>query len=67
MTEAEEEESAQLYEKYDAAVDIALNLAEGTELTAAEKQIYDDAMKVVYEKSWHLANYVKSLMPEKTS
>ena len=65
MTEAEEEESAQLYEKYDAAVDIALNLAEGTELTAAEKQIYDDAMKVVYEKSWHLANYVKSLSPEK--
>ena len=65
MTEAEEEESAQLYEKYDAAVDIALNLAEGTELTAAEKQIYDDAMRVVYEKSWHLANYVKSLSPEK--
>ena len=65
MTETEEEESAQLYEKYDAAVDIALNLAEGTELTAAEKQVYDDAMKVVYEKSWHLANYVKSLMPEK--
>ena len=65
MTEAEEEESAQLYEKYDAAVDIALNLAEGTELTAAEKQIYDAAMKVVYEKSWHLANYVKSLSPEK--
>ena len=65
MTEAEEEESAQLYEKYDTAVDIALNLAEGTELTAAEKQIYDDATKVVYEKSWHLANYVKSLMPEK--
>ena len=65
MTEAEEEESAQLYEKYDAAVDMALNLAEGTELTAAEKQMYDDAMKVVYEKSWHLANYVKSLSPEK--
>lgn len=65
MTEAEEEESAQLYEKYDAAVGMALNLAEGTELTAEEKQIYDDAMKVVYEKSWHLANYVKSLSPEK--
>ena len=65
MTEAEEEESAQLYEKYDTAVDIALNLAEGTELSAAEKRIYDDAMKVVYEKSWHLANYVKSLAPEK--
>ena len=65
MTEAEEAEVEQLYEKNEAAVDLALNLAEGTELTAAEKQIYDDAMKVVYEKSWHLANYVKSLMPEK--
>ena len=64
MTEAEEEESAQLYEKNDAVVDLALNLAEGTELTPEEKQIYDDAMKVVYEKSWHLANYVKSLAPE---
>ena len=65
MTESEEEESAQLYEKYDAAVGMALNLAEGTELTAEERQMYDDAMKVVYEKSWHLANYVKSLSPEK--
>ena len=64
MTEAEEEESAQLYEKMDEAVNAALNRAEGTELTAAEQQIYDNAMKVVYEKSWHLANYVKSLMPE---
>ena len=49
----------------DAAVDVALNRAEGTELTAAEQQTYDNAMKVVYEKSWHLANYVKSLSPEK--
>ena len=65
MTEAEEEESGQFYEKMDAAVDIALNRTEGTELTAAEQQTYDDAMKVVYEKSWHLANYVKSLSPEK--
>ena len=64
MTEAEEEESAQLYEKMDEAVNVALTRAEGTELTAAEQQMYDDAMKVVYEKSWHLANYVKSLMPE---
>ena len=39
MTAAEEEESAQLYEKYDAAVGTALSLAEGTELTAEEKQI----------------------------
>ena len=65
MTEAEEEESGQFYEKMDAAVDIALNRTEGIELTAAEQQTYDDAMKVVYEKSWHLANYVKSLTPEK--
>lgn len=64
MTEAEEEESGQFYEKMDEAVNIALTRAEGTELTAAEQQMYDDAMKVVYEKSWHLANYVKSLMPE---
>lgn len=65
MTEAEEEESAQLYEKTDAAVDLALNLAEGTELSAEEQQIYAEAMKVVYEKSWHLTNYVKSLAPER--
>ena len=65
MTAAEEAEVEQLDEKSGDAADLALNLVEGTELTAAEKQIYDNAMKVVYEKSWHLANYVKSLMPEK--
>ena len=64
MTEAEEDASGQFYEKMDEAVNIALNRVEGLELTAAEQQIYDNAMKVVYEKSWHLANYVKSLMPE---
>ena len=64
MTEAEEEESGQFYEKMDAAVDIALNRTEGMELSAVEQQTYDNAMKVVYEKSWHLANYVKSLTPE---
>ena len=65
MTEVEEDESAQLYEKNEATVDIALDRAEGTELTADEQQTYDNAMKVIYEKSWHLANYVKSLAPEK--
>ena len=65
MTEVEEDESAQLYEKTEATVDIALDRAEGTELTADEQQTYDNAMKVIYEKSWHLANYVKSLAPEK--
>ena len=65
MTEAEEEESGQFYEKMDAAVDIALNIAEDAEISATEQQTFDDAMKVVYAKSWHLANYVKSLSPEK--
>ena len=65
MTEVEEDESAQLYEKNEATIDIALDRAEGTELTADEQQTYDNAMKVIYEKSWHLANYVKSLAPEK--
>ena len=67
MTEAEEEESGQFYEKMDAAVDIALNIAEDAEISPTEQQTFDDAMKVVYEKSWHLANYVKSLSPEKSS
>ena len=65
MTEAEEEESGKFYEKMDAAVDIALTIKEGGEVSAADRQTYKDAMKVVYQKSWHLANYVKSLMPEK--
>ncbi|RKU08842.1 hypothetical protein C6503_22290 [Candidatus Poribacteria bacterium] len=65
MTEAEEEESGKFYEKMDAAVDIALTIKEGGEVSAADIQTYNDAMKVVYEKSWHLANYVKSLMPAK--
>lgn len=64
MTEAEEEESGALYEKMDAAVDVALNRTEGTALSAEEQALYDTAMAVVYEKSWHLANYVKSLAPE---
>ena len=65
MTEAEDEESAAFYEKMDVAVDIALRITEGETLNAADRQTFDNAMKVVYEKSWHLANYVKSLSPEK--
>lgn len=65
MTEAEDEESAAFYEKMDAAVDIALRITEGDTLNAADRQSFNNAMKVVYEKSWHLANYVKSLSPEK--
>ena len=64
-TEDEDEESAAFYEKMDVAVDIALRITEGETLNAADRQTFDNAMKVVYEKSWHLANYVKSLSPEK--
>ena len=62
MTETEEDIG--VFMKIWMRLNVALNRAEGTELTAPEQQMYDDAMKVVYEKSWHLANYVKSLMPE---
>ncbi len=65
LTEEEQAEYDQLYEKWDTAVLAALDRAEGTELTPETQKIYDDAMKAVYEKSWHLANYVKSLSPEK--
>ena len=65
LTEAEDEESAAFYEKMDVAVDIALRITEGETLNAADRQTFENAMKVVYEKSWHLANYVKSLSPEK--
>ena len=65
LTEAEQEEYGKLYDKYDTTVVAALDRAEGTELTPEAQKIYDDAMKVVFEKSWHLANYVKSLSPEK--
>lgn len=64
MTPEEEEESGTLYEKMDEAVLVALDRAEGTELTPEAQNMYDDAMRIVYEKSWHLANYVKSLSPE---
>ena len=65
MTEAEDEESAAFYEKMDVAVDIALRITEGETLSPEDQLTFDNAMKVVYEKSWHLANYVKSLSPEK--
>ena len=65
LTTEEEELAAQYFEIYDTAVTAALDWAEGLEMTPETLKIYNDAMKVVYEKSWHLANYVKSLSPEK--
>ncbi len=65
ITPDEESEYEKYSEKIENAIDAALDRAEGMELTPEAQKIYDDAMKVVYEKSWHLANYVKSLVPEK--
>ena len=65
ITPEDETEYAKYSEKMENAIDAALDRAEGTELTPEAQKMYDEAMKVVYEKSWHLANYVKSLSPEK--
>ena len=64
MTEAEEEEYNQLDEKMGNAFEILDLMADG-DTTEEQKQIYDTAMKAFNAKSWHLANYVKSLSPEK--
>ncbi|MYF57107.1 c-type cytochrome [Candidatus Poribacteria bacterium] len=65
LTTEEEERAAQYFEINDTAATAALDWAEGLEMSPETLKIYNDAMKVVYEKSWHLANYVKSLSPEK--
>ena len=64
LSEAEEEEYAVLEEKLFMFEDIMLNVEEGMELTPEEQTKLDTALKPIFEKSWHLANYVKSLGPE---
>ena len=64
MTEEEETEYAELEEKAIHYEDIMLDIEEGNEVTADDQKKLDDAMKPIYEKSWHLANYVKSLGSE---
>lgn len=64
MTAAEEEEYAQLDEKMGNAFDVLDQVAEGT-ANEEQQQMYDKAIQTFYRKSWHLANYVKSLSPEK--
>ncbi|MDE0086798.1 MAG: ethylbenzene dehydrogenase-related protein, partial [Candidatus Poribacteria bacterium] len=64
MTESEEEEYNQLDEKMSNAYEILDLMADG-DATEEQKHIYDTAMKAFNVKSWHLANYVKSLSPEK--
>ena len=65
LTTEEEELAAQYFEINDTAATAALDWAEGLEMSPETLKIYNNAMKSVYEKSWHLANYVKSLSPEK--
>ena len=64
MTEEEETEYAELEEKAIEYEDIMLDIEEGNEVTADDQKKLDDAMKPIFEKSWHLANYVKSLGSE---
>ena len=61
MTEEEETQYAELYEKAYEYEDIMLKIEEGDEISPEEQKKLDDAMKPVFEKNWHLANYVKSL------
>lgn len=64
LSDAEEGEYAELEEKLFMVEDIMLNVEEGVELTPEEQTTLDTALKPIFEKSWHLANYVKSLGPE---
>ena len=61
MTEEEETEYAELEEKAYEYEDIMLRIEEGDEISPEDQKKLDDAMKPVFEKNWHLANYVKSL------
>lgn len=64
LSETEEEEYAALEEKLFMFEDIMLKVEEGEELETDEQTKLDTALKPIFEKSWHLANYVKSLGPE---
>ena len=61
LTEAEQAEYDALEEKLFGFEDIMLKLEEGETLTPEEQRDLDAAMKPIFEKSWHLANYAKSL------
>ena len=63
-TAAEEDEYALLDEKMGNAFDILDLMAEDS-ANEEQKQSHAEFMKTFYNKSWHLANYVRSLSPEK--
>lgn len=64
MTEEEETEYTELEEKAYEYEDLMLRIEEGDEISVEEEKKLGDAMKPIFEKSWHLANYVKSLGSE---
>ena len=64
LSEAEDEEYVALEEKLFMFEDIMLKVEEGETLEPDEQTKLDTALKPIFEKSWHLANYVKSLGPE---
>ncbi|MCZ6678772.1 MAG: c-type cytochrome [Candidatus Poribacteria bacterium] len=64
LADAEQTEYEGLEEKLYAFEDIMLKVEEGEEPTPEEKAKLDVGMKPIFEKSWHIANYVKSLGPE---
>ncbi len=64
LSAAEEEEYVGLEEKLFMFEDIMLKVEEGEKLGPDEQTKLDTALKPIFEKSWHLANYVKSLGPE---
>ena len=63
LTEAEQGEYEQLEEKLYAFEDITLKVEEEEVLTPEEQEKLDEALKPIFESSWHLANYVQSLGP----
>ena len=64
MTDEEDEEFNQLDEKMGNAYDILDLMTDGA-TDDEQKQIYAEAIKEFNVKSWHIANYVKSLAPKK--
>ena len=43
--------------------DIQIMIEDGEEVSPEEQEKYDDAMRDIRVKTWHLANYVRSLSP----
>ncbi len=64
LSDAEQEEYDGLEEKMFMFEDIMLKVEEGEELAPDEQTKLNTALKPIFEKSWHLANYVKSLGPD---